>query len=358
VSVLEKVMARPLNPVLARELKERMRRRRSTVVLSVYLVVLCLVLWLLYLGFSVGGDVDGPGALRIASLGRTAFQTLLFFMLLLVCFIVPGLCAGAVAGERERQTLVPLQVTLLTPRSILFGKLSASLAFVVFLILASLPFIGVSFVLGGVEAGEVVRGVGMVIVTAAVVGCLSLVCSSLMRRTQGATVLSYAMVLVLLGGTFVAFGAQMLADQRGPAGRMQAMMWANPLMATADVLSRQTGDNLIPTPFTELQNLIDERLDTNRDGMVAGRDGGRFGFGPRVFVENAVGVGMPVFDDVIEVGPGADPAAAGPDLDDPSLLHRAPFWLLSVLTWAVVCGLGFWWACRRLRTPVDGVRPA
>jgi hypothetical protein len=217
-----------------------------------------------------------------------------------------------------------------------------------------LPFIGVSFVLGGVEAGEVLRGVGMVIVTAAVVGCLSLVCSSLMRRTQGATVLSYAMVLVLLGGTFVAFGAQMLADQRGPAGRMQAMMWANPLMATADVLSRQTGDNLIPTPFTELQNLIDERLDTNRDGVVAGRDGG--GFGPRVFVENAVGIGMPA-PDVIDLGPGGQ-AAARPDLDDPSLLHRAPFWLLSVLTWAVLCGLGFWLACHRLRTPVDGAGPA
>lgn len=354
MSVLEKVLARPLNPVLARELKERMRRRRSAVVLSVYLVVLCLVLWLLYLGFSVGGDVDGPGALRIASLGRTAFQTLLFFMLLLVCFIVPGLCAGAVAGERERQTLVPLQVTLLTPRSILLGKLSASLAFVVFLVLASLPFIGVSFVLGGVEPGEVVRGVAMVIVTAAVVGCLSLVCSSLMRRTQGATVLSYAMVLMLLGGTFVAFGAQMLADQRGPAGRLQAAMWVNPLMATADVLSRQEGDNLIPTPFTPLQELIDERLDTNRDGVVEGREGW-FGFAPQGMVREAVAVGMD--GGFVDMGRAVE-APAEPNPDDPSLLHRAPFWLLSVIAWAVLCGLGFWWACRRLRTPVDGGRPA
>ena len=358
MSVLQKVMARPLNPVLARELKERMRRRRSAVVLSGYLVVLCLVLWLLYLGFSVGGDVDGPGALRIASLGRTAFQTLLFFMLLLVCFIVPGLCAGAVAGERERQTLVPLQVTLLTPRAILLGKLSASLAFVVFLVLASLPFIGVSFVLGGVEPGEVVRGVAMVIVTAAVVGCLSLVCSSLMRRTQGATVLSYAMVLVLLGGTFVAFGAQMLADQRGPAGRLQAAMWANPLMATADVLSRQEGDNLIPTPFTPLQELIDERLDTNRDGVVEGR-GGWFGFAPQTmpFVREGIAVAVGPDGGFVDMGQAVE-APAGPNPDDPSFLHRARFWMLSVVTWAVLCGLGFWWACRRLRTPVDGGRPA
>ena len=37
------------------------------------------------------------------------------------------------------------------------------LAFVVFLVFAALPLIGVSFLLGGVEPGEVVRGVAMVL---------------------------------------------------------------------------------------------------------------------------------------------------------------------------------------------------
>ncbi|HEV7861449.1 MAG TPA: ABC transporter permease, partial [Acidimicrobiia bacterium] len=86
---------RPLNPVLARELKERMRRRRSGMVLTVYLLLLAGALWLLYLGASTAG-AGGPGALRLASLGRAAFQTLLFAMLVLVCFIVPGLAAGGV----------------------------------------------------------------------------------------------------------------------------------------------------------------------------------------------------------------------------------------------------------------------
>ena len=39
-------LRRPLNPVLARELKERMRRRRAAVVLSVYLLLLTGTLWL------------------------------------------------------------------------------------------------------------------------------------------------------------------------------------------------------------------------------------------------------------------------------------------------------------------------
>ena len=185
-----------------------MRRKRSGFVLTVYLVLLSGALWLLYLGASAAG-ADGPGALRLASLGRAAFQTLLFVMLLLVCFIVPGLAAGGVAGERERQTLVPLQVTLLRPRSILLGKLAASLAFVVFLVVRRpARLIGVSFLLGGVEPGEVVRGVAMVLAVAATVAALALTCSTLMRRVQGATVMSYALVCFLLGGTFVAFGAE------------------------------------------------------------------------------------------------------------------------------------------------------
>src|SRR5205085_1967042 len=81
-----------------------------------------------------------------SSAGRSIYHWLLFVMLALICFIVPGLTAGAIAGERERQTLIPLQITLLSPRSIVFGKLLASLAFVVLLLN---PF---------AATGEVVRG--------------------------------------------------------------------------------------------------------------------------------------------------------------------------------------------------------
>ena len=53
----------------------------------------------------------------------------MLMMVVLVLFFVPGLAAGAIAGERERQTLATLQVTLLRPRSILVGKIAAALAY-------------------------------------------------------------------------------------------------------------------------------------------------------------------------------------------------------------------------------------
>ncbi|HEV8625677.1 MAG TPA: ABC transporter permease [Acidimicrobiia bacterium] len=342
---------RPLNPVLARELKERMRRKRSGFVLTVYLVLLSGALWLLYLGASAAG-ADGPGALRLASLGRAAFQTLLFVMLLLVCFIVPGLAAGGVAGERERQTLVPLQVTLLRPRSILLGKLGASLAFVVFLVFAALPLIGVSFLLGGVEPGEVVKGVAMVLAVAATVAALALTCSTLMRRVQGATVMSYALVCFLLGGTFIAFGAEMLAGRAGPRGRAQLILALNPLMATADVVSRTPENGTrVPSPFTPLQALIGERTkpkdSTVTDGWSTSIETGS-GFGP-----------VAANDLVIREAPApllGQAAPAPAEQWKAPFLNRAPMWLLSLIGYGALSFGGLALASRRLSTPAAGER--
>jgi ABC-type transport system involved in multi-copper enzyme maturation permease subunit len=349
---------RPLNPVLARELKERMRRKRSGFVLTVYLLVLAGALWLLYLGASASG-ADGPGALRLASLGRAAFQTLLFTMLFLVCFIVPGLAAGGVAGERERQTLVPLQVTLLRPRSILLGKLAASLAFVVFLVFAALPLIGVSFLLGGVEPGEVVRGVGMVLAVATTVAALALTCSTLMRRVQGATVLSYAVVCFLVGGTFVAFGAEMLVDRKGPQGRSQLILALNPLMATADVVSRvpESGSR-VPSPFTPLQSLIDER-DKPKQNMPT-----TVGAWART-AESGVGGEVKIINDqtISAVPPGAafpvDNGVVGQAAAAqfrPPFLNRIPMWALALGGYALLSLGGLALAARRLSTPAAGER--
>jgi ABC-type transport system involved in multi-copper enzyme maturation permease subunit len=387
----------PLNPVLARELKERMRRKRSGFVLTVYLILLSGALWLLYLGASAAGT-DGPSALRLASLGRAAFQTLLFVMLLLVCFIVPGLAAGGVAGERERQTLVPLQVTLLRPRSILFGKLAASLAFVVFLVFAALPLIGVSFLLGGVEPGEVVKGVAMVLAVATTVAAMALTCSTLMRRVQGATVMSYALVLFLLVGTFIVFGAQMLADQRGPRGRAQLALALNPLMATADVVGRTPENGTrVPSPFTPLQALIGERTKP-KDGISV--DGGWVGSSSDVGVgfaplarDNVIAAvpavpttttvsGETLVSPVPTTVPGAAVVPLGPTTgpDDALVpqgapvpfqnngavarvdqwrapfLNRIPMWALSLLGYAILSVGGLALASRRLATPAAGER--
>ena len=351
---LRNLVRRPLNPVLARELKERMRRKRSALVLTVYLVLLTFALWILYLG--AGSGIGGPGALQLASLGRAAFHTLLFTMLILVCFIVPALAAGGIAGERERRTLAPMQVTLLRPWSILAGKLASSLVFVTYLIVATLPLFGVSFLLGGVEPGEVFRGLAMVLVVAATLGSLALTCSTLMRRVQGATVVSYALVALLGVGTFVAFGAQMLISRDGPEGRAQLALALNPLMATADVLGRSPNENsLLPSPFTPLQELIKFRERQPNEDFATSMESG-----PTV----ATAVGVDGSSEVIVtdearsfVGPSGEPVPFGAEGGLGAAQWRAPFvnripiWVLALAGYGILSLGGLTLAARRLATP-------
>ena len=246
----------PLNPVLARELKQRMRGRLTGVVVTGYLAVLALILRFVYLGASQslsGSNFADP--LASSTVGRSIFHWLLFFMLMLVCFIVPGLTASAISGERERQTLVSLQVTLLRPRSIVLGKLLSSLAFTSFLVIASLPLLSVPFLVGGVSVAEVLKGVVMVLLTAVVLASLAVACSALLKRTQAATVFAYGLTALLVIGTFIVYGGQRAMD--GPVNKASpAILALNPFVATADVVQGRNQESSIDSPFTALVDLV------------------------------------------------------------------------------------------------------
>ena len=245
----------PLNPVLARELKQRMRGKLTWLVVTGYLAILALILRFVYLGASQSSGSDFGNPLASASVGRSIFHWLLFFMLMLVCFIVPGLTASAISGERERQTLVSLQVTMLRPRSIVLGKLLASLAFTAFLVMASLPLLSVPFLVGGVSATEVVKGVVMVLLTAVVLACLAVASSALLRRTQAATVIAYGLTAALTIGTFIVYGGQRAMD--GPIDTASpAILALNPFVATADVVQGRTESSSFDSPFTALADLV------------------------------------------------------------------------------------------------------
>ena len=229
-----------VNPVLVRELTERMRGPRAMVMLSAYLGVLGLVLVLVYgSASSVGnGRFGGSPVTELATVGQELFEWTLFFAILLVLFLVPGFTAGSVAGERERQTLVPMQVSLLRPVSIVLGKIGASVVFTLLLVLATLPLLTVTYLIGGVTLSDIARGLGMVMFTALTIAAVSVACSTFMKRVQTATVVSYGLVLVLCGATFAAFVVahniyQAREFDTGDPPRL--ILAPNPIAALADV---------------------------------------------------------------------------------------------------------------------------
>ena len=87
-----------MNPVLSRELRERMRTGRAFVVIGVFLLMLTLTAYLVYQGANTTGQIETDLA-RQTRLGRDLYEWVLFVMLALVLFFVPGLTAGDIAGE-------------------------------------------------------------------------------------------------------------------------------------------------------------------------------------------------------------------------------------------------------------------
>ena len=65
--------------------------------------------------------------------------------LALIVFITPGLTAGVISSERERQTLNMLLTTTQSSTSIIIGKLVSSVAYLLLLMIASLPLYSIVF---------------------------------------------------------------------------------------------------------------------------------------------------------------------------------------------------------------------
>jgi ABC-2 type transport system permease protein len=252
-----------INPVLDRELKERVRGRRSVIILTLFLVVLSLLTFFVAWAYARANADPFASVTTSARTGRAMFEALVLAMIGLVCFITPGLTAASIAAERDRQTLVPMLVTLLKPRSILIGKLLAALAFLSLLIVAATPLLAVSVVFGGVTIVMVLKAIAAVLVTVIVMGSVSLLCSVFFRRVQTATLAAYACMLAMTLGSLFVFGAIKIfaanTDRAGPLVEEIASrpFILNPFVGAADLLRDKTSmDDPNSIVIRQIQQLV------------------------------------------------------------------------------------------------------
>ena len=186
--------------VLTKELRTRMRGRRTAVVVTVYLLLLSSLGGLtLYIQLEQFRSGFNPGA--APAVGFQLFSALSLFQLFLVIFIVPGLTGAAIAGERDRQTLDLLLSTQVSALWIVLGKILASLSYVFLLMVAALPLFSLVFLFGGVSPGQVGLVFVISLVSALTLGTIGIFFSVLIRSGPTATVLAYAVTFILLIGT-------------------------------------------------------------------------------------------------------------------------------------------------------------
>ncbi len=106
--------------------------------------------------------VGGPMVLMMTSMGARAgtmlFESMGWLLMLFALFEGARISAGTISEERREGTLGLLFLTDLSALDVLLGKLAGAALTAVFALLAMVPVLSVAVLMGGVTAGEVVRG--------------------------------------------------------------------------------------------------------------------------------------------------------------------------------------------------------
>jgi hypothetical protein len=184
------------NPAVAvLELRTRLRGRRPYWVMFSYGLIASLTLVIALLLMD-----PHPGHHYNAGEGRGILMALGLVQLTLVLLILPAYAAGSIALEREKKTLDLVQASLLSPADVVSGKLLSVMAFGSMLLLAALPVAAWCMLLGGVSPSQLVEAYVYLFAVALEVTALGLVLSAACDRAVAAVVLTYAALLLVLGG--------------------------------------------------------------------------------------------------------------------------------------------------------------
>jgi ABC-type transport system involved in multi-copper enzyme maturation permease subunit len=187
------------NPVTVKELRSRMRGRRAFAVLTIYLLVMSAFITLVYAAFA--SSASGPFGPDPRQVGKVVFGCVVAVQVFLVIFVGPAFTSGTITGEKERQTYDLLRTTLLSANAFVTGKLLSALSYVFLLILAAVPLQSIAFLLGGVTFTELVVSQIIIFVAAVTFALWGMFCSSAMRTTLGASVMTFAGALFITIGT-------------------------------------------------------------------------------------------------------------------------------------------------------------
>lgn len=351
--------------VVVLELKQRLRSRGWYILLAIWFVLTGVVTLLTWAGWNAsqaaqrayGGYVPpepaGPGSM--------IFEVVLAFVLLFALLVAPALSANAITGDRAGGTLAILQVTLLEPGQILWGKFFAAwLAALAFLV-ASAPFLVISVALGGMTPGHVLVALLMLAVEVGIVCALGVGISALAGRSLFSIVVTYLAVAGLVFGTLISFGlgtglAQGTVMANNPLYRQYAPLesgpfgpeytCSGPLREQPAVRTERVAWLLGMNPFVVVADAIPYRDRTAQTGFAS--------------------VGA-----IEGISQGARQAMAGPDgtvpcangmVQPPYLGQKTPLWPLGLGLQLVLSALLMWLGRRALRTPAHklarGVRIA
>ena len=185
------------NPVLVKEVKLRFRSLKSFTGILFYLIAMSIFVF----GFIfLTTAFTGSGFFRPEE-SFFLFGLLTYIQLGLILFITPGLTAGTISTEKEKQTLNILLTTSQSSMQIILGKLSSSIAFLMLMLVAGLPIYSLVFLFGGISPGQLGLIFLFFLLTMITVGSIGVMFSTITRKTIVSMIATYGTMIFLAGVT-------------------------------------------------------------------------------------------------------------------------------------------------------------
>lgn len=158
-----------------------------------------------------GGDlkdavppVTGVTVEQVSNFGLPMYVALMAAVLVTLLVLIPAVVGGSISSERNNNTLQPLQLTALRALDIVMGKLVASLAYLLLLLLCLSPVMVTPFLVGGVRILDVVRGLGLLLLVCVELAAVSIAVSAVLARAVTSIIASLLITGALVVGPFIA----------------------------------------------------------------------------------------------------------------------------------------------------------
>ena len=186
-----------MNPIFRRELQQFLKSGKIVATMIGLVTLLSIFLYFLWPRTAVFSMASTES--------KQVFTVFLICNLAFVLVIVPAFCATSITTEKENNSFIMLYTTLLKPHNILNGKLLSSLTMISIVITCTLPVSALCSLSGGINLPVLLKAYVIIFVASLTFGIMSLAVSAMSERSSGSLIVSYLLIAVIAGGTWLPY---------------------------------------------------------------------------------------------------------------------------------------------------------
>ena len=190
-----------VNPIIKKDLRVTSRSMKLAWELFAYVAILGIIFLLMFSMFrSYSNDVDNT---ELYQEYVAFFPVLAIAQLGMIALSIPIITASSISGERERGTLDTLLTTTAGLNSIVFGKMMSAVIRVMIFIIASIPLMAISFMVGGLSWRVLFEFLILSFVYAIFAGSVGVYCSARCKKTITSVIMSFGIYFVVYALSFI-----------------------------------------------------------------------------------------------------------------------------------------------------------